>query len=399
MALLHHPIIGERGQSTVGACAIPSHLHHHKFTHSENMIAKIYPNGHPDIADREQPVRYFDIRKLTEAECLKLMGVDHDNITKLVDNPKLARSSVYKLAGNSIVVDCMYYIFKQVYGLGDAEPSNNLFAEPIFKADLPNTIRMVTLCSGYDSQLLAMDRFASEVGKSTDLVWWAEYDPDNKKPIDEQPAVIAHNSLFPQYAERNLGDMTAIDWDKVDVQGEIDWLFCSSPCQSISNSGLRHGMARGSGTRSAILWYTEEAIRKLKPKFFLQENVKAMIGKRNIDDFREWQKVVEDCGYTNYYTVMNAKDYGIPQNRERVFMLSVRKDLNLPTFVFPKPFTLNCEVADYLDDVTDEKYYLQPEAVIKFLQFNEEDKSSGIRYVYTDKKLTDEQIKQIQDGK
>lgn len=363
------------------------------------MIAKIYPNGHPDIADREQPVRYFDIRKLTEAECLKLMGVDHDNITKLVDNPKLARSSVYKLAGNSIVVDCMYYIFKQVYGLGDAEPSNNLFAEPIFKADLPNTIRMVTLCSGYDSQLLAMDRFASEVGKSTDLVWWAEYDPDNKKPIDEQPAVIAHNSLFPQYAERNLGDMTAIDWDKVDVQGEIDWLFCSSPCQSISNSGLRHGMARGSGTRSAILWYTEEAIRKLKPKFFLQENVKAMIGKRNIDDFREWQKVVEDCGYTNYYTVMNAKDYGIPQNRERVFMLSVRKDLNLPTFVFPKPFTLNCEVADYLDDVTDEKYYLQPEAVIKFLQFNEEDKSSGIRYVYTDKKLTDEQIKQIQDGK
>lgn len=363
------------------------------------MIAKIYPNGHPDIADREQPVRYFDIRKLTDGECLKLMGVANKDISTIVDNPLLSRSSIYKLAGNSIVVDCMYYIFKQVYGLGDAEPSNDLFAEPIFKADLPKTIRMVTLCSGYDSQLLAMDRFASEVGCKTDLVYWSEFDPESKKRIDEQPAVVAHNSLFPQYAERNLGDMTKIEWDKVDVQGEIDWLTYSTPCQSISNSGLRHGMAKGSGTRSAILWYTEAAIRRLKPKFLLQENVKAMVGKKNIADFTEWQRVVEDCGYTNYYTVMNAKDYGIPQNRERVFMLSVRKDLNLPTFVFPKPFPLNCEVADYLDDVKEQRYYLQPEAVIKFLQFNEEDKSDGIHYVYTDKKLSDEQIKAIQDGK
>lgn len=363
------------------------------------MIAKIYPNGHPDVADREQPVRYFDIRKLTEAECLKLMGVASKDISTLVDNPMLSKSAVYKLAGNSIVVDCMYYIFKQVYGLGDAEPSNDLFAEPIFKADLPKTIRMVTLCSGYDSQLLAMDRFASEVGCKTDLVYWSEFDPESKKAINEQPAVVAHNSLFPQYRERNLGDMTKIDWDKVDVGGEIDWLFCSSPCQSISQSGKREGMKRGSGTRSAILWYTEAAIRKLRPKFFLQENVRAMVNKVNMPDFQEWQKVVEDCGYNNYWMVMNAKDYGIPQNRERVFMLSVRKNLNLPTFVFPKPFPLTCEVADYLQDEADECYYLQPEAVIKFLQFNEGEHDKGIHYVYTDRKLSNEQIKQIQNGK
>lgn len=71
------------------------------------MIAKVYPDGHPDVADREQPVRYFDIRKLTEGECLKLMGVANKDISTIVDNPMLSRSAIYKLAGNSIVVDCI----------------------------------------------------------------------------------------------------------------------------------------------------------------------------------------------------------------------------------------------------------------------------------------------------
>lgn len=182
------------------------------------MIAAIYPAGHPD--SKGKPVRYFDIRKLTESECLRLMDVSEEDISTMVSSPKLSKSAVYKLAGNSIVVSCLYHIFRNIYLTEpDFEAQPSLFPEEIFRADIPDKINMVTLCSGYDSQLMAMRRLVQEANAqghhtSVNLLAWAEFDPDSKKLIDQQPAVIAHNILFNEFSDRNLGDMTQIDWVK-----------------------------------------------------------------------------------------------------------------------------------------------------------------------------------------
>ena len=115
------------------------------------MIAVIYPTIlHPDSDGK--PVRYFDIRKLTEGECLRLMDVSEENIHTLVSSPQLSKSAVYKLAGNSIVVSCLYHIFKNIWLTEpEIEAIPSLFPEETFRADIPQTINLVTLCSGYDS--------------------------------------------------------------------------------------------------------------------------------------------------------------------------------------------------------------------------------------------------------
>ena len=368
------------------------------------MIAAIYPNiTHPDSKGR--PVRYFDIRKLTEGECLRLMDVSEPDIRTLVDSPLLSKSAIYKLAGNSIVVSCLYHIFRNIWLTEPKVEPMSLFPEPTFRADIPSTFHIVTLFSGYDSQLMAMQRIADEANRTTqggqkhtvNLAAWAEFDPESKRPLAQQPAVIAHNLLFPQYKGRNLGDVTKVDWQKVKDEmvpqlADIDLLTYSSPCQSISNAGKRAGIAKGSGTRSATLWYVEEAIRVLRPKFLLQENVKALCNKVNRPHFEEWQQVCQALGYTNYWAVLNAKDYGVPQNRERVFMLSVRNDLNLPTYRFPEPIPLTKVVADELQEDVSKDYFLRPEGVIKFLQRNSADQGDGIIYTITDHFLTDEEI-------
>ena len=372
------------------------------------MIAKIYPDNHPDLQgkrDPSHPVRYFDIRKLTERECLRLMDVPESDIITMCEASSLSRSSIYKLAGNSIVVSCLYHIFRNIW-LTEDDPDDayNLFPDPTFRASLPDKIRLVTLCSGYDSQAIAMQQLVDAANQgghtvSYELMAWSEFDPEKANiPLERQPAVVAHNLLFPQWKDRNLGDMTKIDWHtfckhlKEQGEDDIDMLTYSTPCQSISQAGKRAGLKKGSGTRSSILWYTEEAIRALHPKFLLQENVRALVNEVNIDDFRAWQQVCSDCGYDNYWAILNAKDYGVPQNRKRVFMLSVRRDLGLPVYRFPKSFKLLKCIADVLDEEVDESYFLKPDSVIKFLQTNEADKSAHIIYVYTDHKLSDDEI-------
>lgn len=87
-----------------------------------------------------------------------------------------------------------------------------------------NPLRVVTLCSGYDSQCLALNRLAEVYPEfGYELVAWAEFDPDSKQPLEKQPAVKAHNALFPQWADRNLGDMTKIDMIIRNCTTKIDW--------------------------------------------------------------------------------------------------------------------------------------------------------------------------------
>ena len=210
-------------------------------------------------------------------------------------------------------------------------------------------LRVVTLCSGYDSQCLAL----RNIGIPFDLVAWSEID---------KHAIMAHDALFPEYADRNLGDMTKIDWEKV---ADFDLLFYSTPCQSISNAGLQHGFTEGSWTRSSIIWNVRDAVKIKRPKYLVLENVKAMVSEKFVGMFNLWQDELTRFGYTNFAEVLNSKDYGIPQNRERIFLVSILGDA---WFHFPHPVPLKLRLKDMLEEDVDEKYYISQEKVDAFIE-------------------------------
>lgn len=247
-----------------------------------------------------------------------------------------------------------------------------------------NPLRVVTLCSGYDSQCLALNRLR-EAYPDFDytLVAWSEWDPESSAPTDKQPAVIAHKALFPQWADGNLGDMTKIDWERVP---DFDLLFYSTPCQSISQAGLQHGFTEGSGTRSSIIWNVRDAVKEKRPKFLCLENVKAMVTQKFVGMFNLWQLELERLGYANFAQVLNAKDYGVPQNRERIFLVSIRIDDDTPRYHFPKPFPLDRRLKDVLEDNVDEKYYLSDKMIECFQHRTEvaKEKGNGFRFSPTD---------------
>jgi len=248
-----------------------------------------------------------------------------------------------------------------------------------------NPLKVVTLCSGYDSQCLALERLKTVYPEfDYELIAWSEFDPESKTPLDKQPAVVAHNALFPQWADRNLGDMTQIDWTQVD---DFDLLFYSTPCQSVSQAGLQHGFTEGSGTRSSIIWNVRDAVKIKHPKFLCLENVKAMVSGKFVGMFNLWQLELERLGYRNFAQVLNAKDYGVPQNRERIFLVSIRvdDDNNMPKYYFPKPFPLERKLKDVLEDNVDEKYYLSDRMIETFYHRNEinEQKGNGFRFTPT----------------
>lgn len=233
------------------------------------------------------------------------------------------------------------------------------------KYNKDNPLKVVTLCSGYDSQCLALERL-KEHHPDFDykLIAWAEFDPESKAPIDSQPAVIAHKALFPESADRNLGDMTKIDWDSVP---DFDLLFYSTPCQSVSQAGLQHGFTEGSGTRSSIIWNVRDAVIAKRPKYLILENVKAMVSAKFVGMFNLWQRELERLGYAQFASVLNARDYGIPQNRERIFLISIRRDDDTePRYDFPKPFPLEKHLIDVLEDEVDEKYFISDKMLSYF---------------------------------
>lgn len=209
-----------------------------------------------------------------------------------------------------------------------------------------NPLKVVTLCSGYDSQCLALNRIKQNYSEfAYELIAWAEVD---------KYAIQAHNVLFPQYADRNMGDITVCDWSK--ITQSVDLLTYSTPCQSISSAGKQDGLKKGSGTASSIIWSVLNAIDVLRPKYLLMENVKALVSNKFIGDFKQWQGELAKRDYTNFVRVLDSQHYGVPQHRERVFMVSIL-DENA-SFHFPEPFQLEKKLKDVLEKEVDEKYYL-----------------------------------------
>ena len=215
-------------------------------------------------------------------------------------------------------------------------------------------IKVITLFSGYDSQCLALDRLKEQHPDfDYDLLAWSEID---------KYAIQAHNLIYPQWADRNLGDVSKIEWEKYPEFKDCDLLTYSFPCTDISAAGKQQGFEQGSGTRSGLLWECEKAIAALKPKYLLMENVKALVSKKFMPHFQEWCALVAEYGYQNYYKVLNATEFGVPQNRERVFMTSVRNDIDL-VYAFPQPYPLTLTLDDVLEEEVEDKYYLKNERI------------------------------------
>lgn len=167
-------------------------------------------------------------------------------------------------------------------------------------------------------------------------------------------------------------------WDK-DI--EVDLIMHGSPCQDFSVAGKGAGGDKDSGTRSSLMYETLRIVEKLKPQYVIWENVKNLLSKKHRHNFDAYLDAMQGLGYTNYYKVLNAKDYGVPQNRERVFTISIKnqRDVKISAdgnyieyfewsvpFEFPAPMPLTKKLADVLEDEVDEKYYLSDEQVASF---------------------------------
>lgn len=169
----------------------------------------------------------------------------------------------------------------------------------------------------------------------------------------------------------NLGDITKVDETKLADFNMMTWGF---PCTDISVAGKQKGFLDedGNKTRSGMYYEGIRILRYKKPALSIIENVKNLTGKKFKKEFDMVLSDLDEAGYNSYYKVLNAKNYGIPQNRERVFIISIRKDLDNGQFKFPEPFDNGIRLKDILEDEVDEKFYLSDDKVQKFLSnFNQ----------------------------
>lgn len=166
----------------------------------------------------------------------------------------------------------------------------------------------------------------------------------------------------------NVGDISQVNVSEIPNHDLFTYSF---PCQDISLAGKQSGLDKDSGTRSSLLWDCEKVIKHKRPKYLMLENVKNLVSKKFKHNFDEWLSILENYGYTNYWEVLNAKDYGIPQNRERVFVISILEE-HIP-YEFPIKQELTLRLKDLLESAVDEKYYLSDEQIskIKSSKFNQ----------------------------
>lgn len=216
-------------------------------------------------------------------------------------------------------------------------------------------LKVTTLFSGIGAQEAGLKR----LGVDFEMVGMCEID---------KYAIKSYEGI--NGPTHNYGDISKID--RLDY---ADLLVYSSPCVDFSLAGKQAGLidTDGKQTRSGLLLEVGRLLMKMSdekilPKYLLMENVKNLVGKKFKPAFDIWLKALEAIGYNNYWKVLNAKDYGVPQNRERVFVVSIRKDVDTHGYTFPEPFKLNRRLKDVLETNVDEKYYLKQELVETFIK-------------------------------
>lgn len=190
-------------------------------------------------------------------------------------------------------------------------------------------------------------------------------------------AVNSYNAIFQTNFEPT--DITKIHATDLEIKETDKYCYImtySFPCQDLSLAGKQKGMSKGDNTRSGLLWEVERLLNECVefPQILLMENVPEVVGQKNIEDFNKWQTSLEKLGYKNYLQILNAKDYSIPQNRRRCFMVSI---LGNYSYTFPQKQKLNLRLKDLLEDEVDEKYYLSEKMIKNILTPAKEKWSSG----------------------
>ena len=208
-------------------------------------------------------------------------------------------------------------------------------------------MRVIELFAGIGACSTALKR----IGKEVEIVDAVEID---------KYAIASFNAIHGTNFETQ--DITI--WDK-DFK-DIDLITHGSPCQDFSVAGKQAGGDIGSGTRSSLMYETIRIVGKIRPKYVLWENVKNILSTKHKHNFDAYVETMKNLGYNSFYEVLNAKDYGIPQNRERVYTISIRKDIP-QQFNFPEKEELLLKLKDMLEVEVDEKYYLS------------DDKTKGIK--------------------
>lgn len=197
-----------------------------------------------------------------------------------------------------------------------------------------------------------------------------DYDIADYVEIDKY-AVQSFNAIH----GTNFEPQDVTKWDK-DIK--VDLIMHGSPCQDFSVAGLGKGGDEGSGTRSSLMYETLRIVEKLKPKYVIWENVKNLLSKKHRHNFDAYQQVMAQLGYTNFYQVLNAKNYGVPQNRERVFTVSILADNEREReYDFPQPIPLEKRLKDMLEDNVDEKYYLVEDRIKAIEAWEQRQKENG----------------------
>ena len=223
-------------------------------------------------------------------------------------------------------------------------------------------VRLIELFAGIGSQAKALKNLG------VDFEHWfvCEFD---KYAIQSYNAV--HNTNF---TTSDVTKITANDLNVCDTDHYTYLLTYSFPCQDLSNAGKGNGMAKGSGTRSGLLWEVERLLNECAelPQILLMENVPQVHSVKNKEHFDKWIEFLESKGYSNHWQDLNAKDYGIPQSRNRCYMVSILGDYS---YEFPKPIPLDLRLGDMLEQEVDEKYYLSDVAIqgrqnTSFRQYN-----------------------------
>ena len=207
-------------------------------------------------------------------------------------------------------------------------------------------LKLLSLFSGIGAFEKALDK----LGVEYELVNYCEFDKYASK---------SYAAIHGVDESLNLGDITKVN--EKELPKDIDLITYGFPCQDISLAGKQKGLFNDDGTqtRSGLFFEALRIIEETQPKVAIAENVKNLVGKKFKPQFEIVLDSLDKAGYNNYWQVLNAKDYGIPQNRERVFIVSIRKDIDNGCFKFPQGFELKLRLKDMLDDEVDEKYYLK----------------------------------------
>ena len=212
-------------------------------------------------------------------------------------------------------------------------------------------IKVLSLFSGIG----AFERACCRIGLDWELVNYCEID---------RWASLSYSMVNQCSESLNLRDVRTVTAETVRDR-QVDLITYGFPCQDISIAGKQQGFVNdcGESTRSGLFFEALRIIKELRPRYAIAENVKALTSTKFKNEFATVLSSLEEAGYNNYWSVLNSKDYGIPQNRERVFIVSIRKDADEGDFQFPEKEPLMLRLRDMLEptESVDEKYYLSTE--------------------------------------